>query len=372
MKILFCIAGLPVGGAERQLLRLMRGLHAKGHEIRLHVFGNHEAVHYKEVYDVPFPVFFSGIKRGVRFRAAWIILRDLRRILKEFHPDILFGTLHKANVAVRLAKLLGFTRAPVAVTMRTDFARLYPGPRKALERILAPLTDAWVSNHKPSAELFSRHIGSRAVYIPNGIDEEDLAESSTGETFPAFRGLRILSVGSLYVPYKNQVEMLNAIHLVRQRRPELALRYRIVGSGAHRDLLQARIDTLGLGGVAELVPAVRNVTDYYRDADVLLHGSIIEGCPNVMLEAMLCGVPSIGSSYVGRLGVVEDGVSGVVAAGDDGESMAEAILRFADLSASERQAMGKAARERILHAFSNDVMVLAHEVLFEKMLARSL
>ncbi len=372
MRVLFCIAGLPIGGAERQLLRLMKGMHEHGHQVYLHVFGNHEAVHYKEVYEMPFPVFFSDIKRGVKFRAAFIILRDLRRILNEFKPDLLFGSLHKANMAVRLAKLLRFTNVPVAVTMRTDFEKLYPKGRQLLERAMLPLTDLWISNHKPSSEKMALMIGDRSVYIPNGIDESDLADSSAGETFPPFGGLKILSVGSFYIPYKNHLEMLRAIRIVCDQQPELKLRYRILGKGAHQPQIEAEIQRLALEDCAAILPAAHNVTDYYRDADVLLHGSVIEGCPNVMIEAMMCGVPAIGSAYIGKLDVIEDGISGFVASGDDGQSMSKAILRFAALSPEQRGKMAKAARDRIVRKFSNAVMVQAYEKLFEKTIRENL
>lgn len=370
MRLFFCIAGLSAGGGERQFLRLAQGLMEAGHTLFLHIFGNHESVHYREIYSLPAEVFFSGVRRGVRLRAPWIILCDLHEQVRRFQPDLIFATLMKASHAVRIARLLGLVHCPIVTSLRTDYLKHYSPLMKLLERFLSRYNDAWITNHRPSYEHFSKILGSRARYIPNGISEADLDPGTVERDLESRKRLRLLSIGQMNVDYKNQLALIDAMGILQREHPELSLELLLIGKGRDETRIRQRIQLQGLQNSIEVLPPVTNVAAHCRAADVFLHPAILEGCPNVLLEAMLCGTPVVVSQYVGALGIVEDGVTGIVASGNDARSLANAILRFTNLPLEERRSLGTRARAYIQTYFSTSAMVEAHLRLFEEIVER--
>ena len=79
------------------------------------------------------------------------------------------------------------------------------------------------------------------------------------------------------------------------------------------------------------------------DADVLLHASVAEGIPNVVLEAMACAVPVVATDVGGISEAISDGVEGILVAPRDPGQLAHALLQLArDRALRER--MGAAGR----------------------------
>jgi glycosyltransferase involved in cell wall biosynthesis len=88
-------------------------------------------------------------------------------------------------------------------------------------------------------------------------------------------------------------------------------------------------------------------------SDVLLHASVAEGIPNVVLEAMACGIPVVVTDVGGVSEAVTDGVEGFVVPPRDPDRLAQALVRLAG-DPSMRARMGAAGRERIETAFTLD------------------
>jgi glycosyltransferase involved in cell wall biosynthesis len=93
------------------------------------------------------------------------------------------------------------------------------------------------------------------------------------------------------------------------------------------------------------------VRDHLRNADVLLHASLAEGIPNVVLEAMACARPVVVTSAGGTCEAVRDGIEGFVVPPRDPERMVEALKHLWS-DPSLRQRMGAAGRERVESEFS--------------------
>ena len=88
-------------------------------------------------------------------------------------------------------------------------------------------------------------------------------------------------------------------------------------------------------------------------ADVLLHASVAEGIPNVVLEAMACAVPVVATDVGGVSEAVRDGVEGILAAPRDPAQLADALLRR-EREPALRARRGAAGRARIEERFTLD------------------
>ncbi|MBN2145437.1 MAG: glycosyltransferase family 4 protein [Candidatus Aureabacteria bacterium] len=366
MKILMCIAGLSAGGGEGQFLKLAKGLQDAGHDVRIHVFGRRKAVHYHEIEQWNIPLYFSEIQRGEKWRAFFIILRDIKKNVEDFQPQILFGTLFIASCAVRLAKIFRFTKARIVSTIRTDYQKCFSPWYKCVESVLCCVNDALVTNHKPTYEFFRTKIGNRAGYIPNGIPVEKGGAFTDDGVKPSLTVF--LSVGRLVMEYKKQDVLLFALADLCKRKPSCLWKCLILGDGKDRDHLEKMIREMNLCDRVEIRKSVENIRPYYHDADALVHNSVLEGCPNAVLEAMCMEKPVIASAYIGKLGIIMDGENGLVARSDDAESLADKLSEFIEMEQGRRIRMGKNARLFVLEHFSEQTMIKAHIKLFEHIL----
>jgi colanic acid/amylovoran biosynthesis glycosyltransferase len=126
-----------------------------------------------------------------------------------------------------------------------------------------------------------------------------------------------------------------------------------MGEHGESERLLHTVADLSLGERVQLhgtVPS-RTVRDALRVADVLLHPSLSEGIPTVVVEAMACGLPVVTTDCGGVREVVRDGIDGFVVPLRDSDALADALAAlWADPLLRER--MGAAGRERVLSSFT--------------------
>ena len=124
----------------------------------------------------------------------------------------------------------------------------------------------------------------------------------------------------------------------------------IIGEGSERPRIEKLIGAGGLEGRVQLLGHRDDVARLYRVIDILAICSVREGLPNVLLEAMLNGVPAVATAVGGIPEVVQTGVNGVLAAPGDDEGYCRALAGLvADPGA--RASFGQAARETILREY---------------------
>ena len=85
-----------------------------------------------------------------------------------------------------------------------------------------------------------------------------------------------------------------------------------------------------------------------------------EGLPRSLLEAAAMARPLIATDVPGCREVVEDGVNGFLCRANEPESLAQAMLRLAELSADRRSAMGSESRRKVEERFSESVVIAAY------------
>ena len=95
----------------------------------------------------------------------------------------------------------------------------------------------------------------------------------------------------------------------------------------------------------------------YNALDILVSSSITEGFPNVIAEAMACGVPCVATDVGDTRQIVDD--AGAVVPPQRPDLLAEQLLRMIQLSPDEKEALKQRARVRIVNNFGMDIMVTA-------------
>lgn len=206
----------------------------------------------------------------------------------------------------------------------------------------------------------------RGFYLSEGADPEKLFVAYCGIDTTVFSPVlrqrpegapvRILSSGRL-VEKKGFDVLIEALALLRDR--GLAFEAVIAGSGpleaALRDLVAARslgerVTITGEALKQEDIPAFMASGDLYVLACQRAPDGDIDGLPQMLMEAMACGLPAVSTRLVGIPDLIADGETGLLVAPEDPEALAGALARLAgDPGLAER--LAAAGRRHVLDRF---------------------
>jgi len=300
MKIAFLIRSLNYGGAERQLVTLAKGLRDRGHEVVVLVFyagGPLEG----DLHDLGIRV--CPLEKRGRWE-IWRFLVRLYRRLRPERPDIVHGYLSEPNLV--LVALKPFLRGMKVIWgIRTSYMDLrhydwLSTVSFKISCLLSRFADLIIANsHAGSAYHVSNGFPDRKmVVVPNGIDtnrfrpDRDARLRVRAEWRIDADETLVGLVGRLD-PMKDHGTFLRAASLLSRERQDV--RFVCVGDGPehYRRSLVALAEQLGVSERVLWVPARRDGHAVFNALDLAVSSSYGEGFPNVIAEAMACGVPCV-------------------------------------------------------------------------------
>lgn len=220
------------------------------------------------------------------------------------------------------------------------------GPREYLHQIYCGIdVTAFLPGRPPAARTLRQQQGWRTDDVVFGV------------------------VGAFNLPRgKGQLEFLEAAARLKSQSPKA--RFVIVGSGSMESLLRERIETLGLGGIAVILPFADDVATVMSALDVLVHPALgTEALGVVLLEAMACGKPVIASRLDGIPETLTEGVHGLLVPPADTLALAETMGRVV-ADAGLRATLGSAGRSHIEANFSRHILATKTHELYANILQR--
>lgn len=170
---------------------------------------------------------------------------------------------------------------------------------------------------------------------------------------------------SNFRPVKRIVDVIKTFDLIASSMPA---RLCLVGDGPDRFSAEEWVVRLGIQDKVEFVGPVQDVSTYLKDADLLLSTSENESFGLTIAEAMSCGVPVVATRVGGVPEVVEDGVTGHLAALGDIQCLAQGAIRILS-NRKTFEAFSKAGRERVLKHFTTGIISKQYEALYEETMA---
>jgi glycosyltransferase involved in cell wall biosynthesis len=256
--------------------------------------------------------------------------RALRRLARSGRFDVVHTSLWGAGAFGRSA-LVGPHRPAVVMSERRveDFRGR---PQRALDRALARVTDEWIGNSRDVADFVVRAHGARpgrVHVVRNGVDTAVFRPAADGSPGGAGRPpldgrpARVGSLGRL-VQQKGFDVLVDAVPYVQGKRDVEVV---VVGEGELRAELEQQAAGLPVS-FPGAVAGASAVADYLRGLDLFVLPSRYEGLPNVVLEALACGVPVVATAVPGMAEAT--GSAARLVRPDDPLALAEAIIESLD------------------------------------------
>lgn len=370
IRVLFFIDRFAVGGAQRQLLNLLRGIDKRRFRCRVVTIYRGGGLE-DEVQGIPGLEVTSLDRRGKLDPST--LVRAVSAV-REFRADIAYCLLPVTSVFGLSAALL--CRTPVRIaSKRTGGPRrtsIGDGLYRWAEMKLMRFAHAVVANSEAGRDfLLSRGMDPTKVrVIHNGLDLAPLAADSDAiaavkrrlginGSAPVLGMVASLTVG------KDHRTLLHAFGILRRDFPDARLA--LVGDGPLRGELQGCAAGLGLDGSVVFLGNEASLGPVYSALDVVVLSSTMpEGCSNVLLEAMAMGRPVVATDAGGNRELVKTGETGYLVPPGAPQALAAGMAR-ALRDRRESQEMALQAREIVLANFSLDGMVREHEELFENL-----
>jgi UDP-glucose:(heptosyl)LPS alpha-1,3-glucosyltransferase len=119
----------------------------------------------------------------------------------------------------------------------------------------------------------------------------------------------------------------------------------VVGGDRHIDGFRKQAKMLGIDHTVNFLGAVNDVRPYYAAADGFVLPTIYDPCPNAILEALACGLPTVTTNYCGASEWLSQGINGCVVDVGADESLRKSLEwlcadgRLASASHAARQSV---------------------------------
>lgn len=329
LRILHVIYGLNQGGAEHSLSQLVQGTAG-----RL----EHAVVCFGPLGDV-----------GERMQALGVTLFHMpltptglyaaRQAVQGFEPHLVQGWMYYGNV---LAALIRRSR-PLAFNVRTAFSTpdsLPTRQRAALDFSRFARPDLVLFNAQAGQQCHAAWVrnGTRQRVIPNGVDSE---------VFKPAPHIRTAVREELGVGDKPLVGLVSRYHADKgvdvYLRVARALQSEAMFCLAGRGMAEACAERSDIDG---LIVRDQVVTPGFLPAlDVLVVASRREGTPNILLEAMACGVAVVGTDCGDVADIIDDPTR--VCAVDDDAALAQSVAR----TLTDAATIGQRDRQRVMSKY---------------------
>ncbi|WP_269142320.1 glycosyltransferase [Sphingomonas sp. IC-11] len=321
------------------------------------------------------PVYSLYMPRG-RLPSISSLMR-LLRITNRLRPEILQGWMYHGNLAASLASIVSPGAGPVLWNVRHSLADASVETRTtrallALSARLSSRTAAILYNSQTAARQHER-IGfdpARSVYIPNGFDctayhPDKARRALLSNLFAVPDGRTCVAVIGRCHPMKDHVSAVEAARRVIDSRRNIHLL--LVGPGMDSPPSDLRSAIASLGDRITVVGARTDVADWLPGVDMLMLSSAWgEAFPNILGEAMACGVPCVATNVGDSSLVIED--TGLIVPPCDPDALSQALTRMYDGGPTELARRGMAARRRVEENFELGAIAARYRRLYQSVL----
>jgi glycosyltransferase involved in cell wall biosynthesis len=371
IRVLHLITRLPVGGAERLLVDVARGLDPRRFtSIACCIQDRGELAGELEAHGIA----VHSLDRMRTKRFDWRAIGKLARLMRDQRIDVVHSHLYHANLYGRLAARRA--HVPAVASVHNTYAKR-KWHRELLNRWLAHISAKVIAvseDVRNDLVRYDRIPPQKIALIHNGIDVSRVQTPVTRNEARARLGLTgdaiVLGCIARLEEQKGHRFLLEALARLNQpARGAARFRVVLVGDGRLRADLEQRAADLGVAQWTLFLGTRHDVPQILKALDICVMPSLWEGLSVAMLEAMAAGLPLVISDVSGVSQVVGNNEYGIKVPVGNVAELAHTIGRLAE-SAEQRAALGTAARQRVHDRFSAQAMLADLSRLYEEVSSR--
>lgn len=330
-NITFVIASLRTGGAEKVCVALLNSFYEDKHNVSLIVL-NLKNSHLKSHLNPDIPIYNLNVSHA---RQAFF---TLKKQLDQLKPDVCLSFNFQISVILVLYKYIFNHKYTLFSRGINTFSEKIKHESSFRHKYLNSYIIKALYNK--SDFFIAQSIGMKYDMINTlNIDERKIQvinnpyfSLDNREDIYIDKGIKnrkdILFVGSFKIQ-KNIGFLLEVMHELSLQRTDFV--FNIVGDGELRNSLEEKTRVLGIEDIVVFHGFTSFPNLYYNNADVFVLGSLYEGFPNVLLEALSYGVPVVSVDCMsGPSDIIKDSINGYLISNYDAEEFSFSISKALD------------------------------------------
>jgi len=376
IKVVHVITGLRMGGAEMMLFKLLERLDSR--------FSPH-VISITSLGDIGPRIQTLGIPvEALNMRPGKIPdLREFLRLaqrLKALKPDVVHTWMYHADLLGGLAaKLAGVKSTVWAIHHSNLSADDNKRSTLAVVRVAAMLS-YWLPKRILCCSEAARHAhvsfgyaADKMTVVPNGFDlscfrPDAMARVQVRAEFGIEQDAPLVGLIGRFNLQKNHAGFFQAAGMLHKKLP--AVRFLLAGTeiDSDNDELMQWVENAGVIDATHLLGQRSDIPRLMAALDVLASSSVGEAFPNVLGEAMACGVPCAVTNVGDCTAIVGD--TGRAVETGDMAGLASAIQDLLTLPAAERAVLGKRTRARVAANYEIGCVVKRYEALYRELVVQ--
>lgn len=327
MKLLLFTDNLGAGGAQRQLVGLAVMLQNAGHKVKVCFYNkSYFYAEYLNANNVAYELIPNSSNKCSRIPA-------IISYFKRECPDWVIAFQGMPSLIACIAKII-LHNFKLLVSERTTNQSL-----KAIDKIRFNLykhADAIIPNSNSQATFIEKHYPKYIDRIETITNFVDLKHFRPGKNSGINLCPRILIVATIYET-KNTKRLIQAIKILKDKNSSFTVDWfgKTPSSSNYIDECEALIEELGLCDIIHLHDKEKNILPRYQDSNIFCLPSLFEGTPNVICEAMACGLPIVCSDVCDNSYYVKDNENGFLFNPLEPQDIAEKLEKAIRLTPSD-------------------------------------
>ncbi len=344
-RILFVIPSLGTGGAERQLVRLIKGINLSKSEIHLCVLKQGG-------------LFENNLPENIRrvnlnnYKNLPASIFTLKKYIKKNCISHVHTFLPLASFYIFLSLLFMRKRPRFIISIRSQITSFIKR-NFYLNQFSFILADHIIVNSKAvmanTLRLF--YVKSEKVrLIYNGINSSKYSE---GES----KSIKHTNFTLLFLGRLNRKKgVLVLLEIIEKLADRENIRYIIVGKGPLEKKMMSSIEQVGMGKRVDYINETNDVVSYFSKSDLFILPTFLEGLSNSVMESMAAGVPVVTTDIPSNKELITNGVEGFLVPVNNSSAFVEKIDFILNNRSIIPEIVEK-AREKIKTGFSEVSMV---------------
>ncbi|MBR4330833.1 MAG: glycosyltransferase, partial [Candidatus Riflebacteria bacterium] len=368
--VLHIIGDLNVGGAERNMLKIIPKLNNRQFQHRILTLFDYGDL-AKEFQKAGVIVETANIPRNHISLCTTLKILKLVKAIRRINPDIIHTWLYHSNNLINI--LSPFLPAALINSIRHD------NPIEgSLKTKISARIGAYISKLAPNKTIFCsesskekhENIGykfSRTIVIPNGFTIEKIDKEKARKELKLKLNIpenhKIALTAARYIEEKDYPTILKAIKLTLDKYDKIT--FVLCGKGVDKSNTEliSIINNLKIGKNLRLLGHQTRIRELMAGADLLISSSKSEAFPNVIAEAMSIGTPCVATNVGETKNIIGD--TGFQVEPINPTALSEAIIRFLLKDDESLKDLGNKAKERIKNKYNIEFCISAYKKFYE-------